>query len=260
VNWQGFLAKYSGVTGDMVWAKELTVTGGATGAPVRSLIGDGANVLAIGDFYGTVDLGGAQLTSTSSYTDVFVARFSGANGSALVAKRFGDAGIDTGSDIARDGTTAVLVTGSFTSQVDFGTGPMPSQGGTDAFLLKLDPSTLAATWAKTFGSSGDDQGVSVAVASNGEIALAANVAGIANFGGGPLAYVGTSDFVLARYSSAGAHLYSKSWGGLQVDKAHSVVWAGSSLGFAGEYYLGPIDFGTGALPTDKTAFVAHLVP
>ncbi len=263
-NWQGYLAKYSGVDGGSIWAKKLIVTGGSTGAPVRALVADGTSIVALGDFAATVDFGGTQLVSTSTATDVFVARFAGVDGSVQQAKRFGDSGIDSGRDIARDGTTGLLVTGSFTGQVDFGTAPNPvtisTKGGSDIFLLKLDAVALSTTWAKGFGSLADDRGVSVAATSSGEVALAAEIGAAVDFGGGPVTHIGQTDLVLARFSSQGAHLSSKAWGYLSVDTPTSVAWIGSALGFAGKYSGGTLDFGTGPLPAAKTGFFAHLLP
>lgn len=259
-NWQGYLAKYSGVTGSLAWAKELTVSSGSSGAPVRALTGDGTNIVAVGDFASTLDLGGIQLVSTSTAADVYVARFSGVDGAVQQAKRFGDSGIDNGRDIARDGTSGIIVTGAFVGQVDFGAGPVVSKGAADTFLLKLDAVSLSTTWAKGFGSSGDDRGISVATASSGEIALAAEITGAVDFGGGPVVHIGQTDLVLARFSSQGAHLASKGWGYITVDTPTSVVWVGSAVGLAGKYTGGTLDFGTGPLSPTKTGFFAHLVP
>jgi len=262
-NWAGYLAKYSGVTGAVAWARPLkTINGGSVGAGPRALLGDGSNVLAVGEFISTLDLVGKQLVSTVAVTsDVYVARFSGADGAVIEARRFGDAGNDLGRDLSKDGAAGLLIAGSFVGQVDFGSGQVvANQGNTDAFLLKLDAATLTTAWAKGFGSSAFDYGVSVAVKGSGEVAFAAEIGGAVDFGGGPVQHVGSSDLVLARFNPQGGHLYSKSWGHISADSPTSVAWVGSALGLAGKYSGGSLDFGTGPLPAAKTAFFAHLVP
>lgn len=258
--WQGFLAKYSGTTGSLVWAKELSTTAVSNGAPVRGLVATSSDVLAVGEFVGTLDLGGKQLVSISNATDVYVARFSTGSGAVQEAKRFGDSSADTGRDITLDGPTAVLFTGAFVGQVDFGKGPLTSQGTNDAYLVKLDATTLATTWAKSFGTSADDRGVSVSVNAKSEIALVAEIGGAIDFGGGPVLYVGQTDIGLARFDAAGNHLYSKAWGQIAIDAPSSVVWVGSAVGLAGKYNGATIDLGTGPLPSAKSAFFAHLLP
>jgi len=260
LTWQGFLAKYSGTTGSLVWAKKLTTTPASSGAPVRGLVVGSTDVYALGEFTGTLDLGGKQLVSVSTATDVYVARFATGSGAVQEARRLGDSGADTARDIARDGSTALVVTGAFVGQVDFGTGALASKGAADAYLVKLDATTLATTWAKAFGTPSADQGVSVAVSATGEVAFAAEIWGAVDFGGGPVPYFGQTDIALARFDAAGTHLYSKAWGQIAVDVPTSVVWVGTAVGLAGKYNGATIDFGTGPLPGAKTAFFAHLVP
>ncbi len=256
---QGFVAKYSGVTGDLAWGKELTSTPGI-GAPVRDLVGDGNDVVAAGEFNGTADFSGKPLTSASANPDAFVARFAGPDGSGLLAKRFGDSGADSATAVARDGSGALVVAGNFSGQVDFGAGPVVSGGGLDVFLTSVNGATFSPTWAKTFGGSADDKARGLAIKSNGEIALVAEMSAAANFGGGSLPFGGQSDGVLARYSPAGVHLASKSWGSNSVETVTSVAFTSAAIGLAGTYASGIVDVGTGPLPSGKSGFFAHLLP
>ena len=67
----------------------------------------------------TVDFGGGVLTN-AGLNDIFIAKYSGADGSHLWSKRIGSTQDDVGYGIATDGSGNVLVTGSFRGSADFG--------------------------------------------------------------------------------------------------------------------------------------------
>jgi hypothetical protein len=94
------------------------------------------NVLVTGPFNGTVNFGGGGLTSAGG-SDIFVAKFSGADGAHLWSKRFGGSSDDIGMSVAADGSGDALLTGSFSGLVDFGGEILTSAGQTDIFVLKL---------------------------------------------------------------------------------------------------------------------------
>ncbi|MBK7582995.1 MAG: hypothetical protein IPI67_22715 [Myxococcales bacterium] len=257
----GFVAKFAAATGDPVWVKQFAVPTFGYGF-VRALVADGADMILTGDFYGSdVTFGTTTLTNVGGNTwDIFLVKVS-ATGAFSSAVRYGDAGDDRVGGMARTASGKLVLTGEFAGQVDFGKGPLPSKGGSDAFLMEVDPSTMTTTWAKGFGSSADDRGVAVASAPNGEIALAAEMGAAANFGGGALTYVAGIDLVVARYSSSGTHLSSKSWGGLLDDRPDSITWSGPFVAVVGTYSSGLINFGNGNLPaTGENAYIAHFGP
>jgi hypothetical protein len=93
------------------------------------------NVLLTGDLRGTVNFGGGALTSAGD-ADVFVVKLDPA-GSQLWGRRFGDIQPQYGQAVAGYGAETVVVAGSFASTIDFGAGPIATQGLQDAFLVKL---------------------------------------------------------------------------------------------------------------------------
>jgi hypothetical protein len=228
--------------GAQLWAKRFGAAGDQQANAVARDAQD--DVLLTGRFAGSFTMAGTMLTSAGGY-DVFVAKLD-PNGNALWAKRFGDAGIyQEGYDIAADALGNVYVTGYFEGSLDFGGTVLTSAGGTDAFLAKLDPSG-AVLWAKRFGASGPQVGQSIGIDAQGNVALLANGFGTVDFGGGGLASAGSYDMFVARFDSAGNHLWSKRFGGansdlgggLSVDGAGNIVFTGKSDT--------AIDFGNGA--------------
>src|SRR5262249_27764195 len=70
-------------------------------------------------------------------------------------------------------------------------------------------SSTALPWSKAFGGTGQDYGLAVAVDHAGNVVLTGYFSGSMDFGGGPLACSNTSNIVLAKYSAAGTHIWSK---------------------------------------------------
>lgn len=105
-------------------------------------------------------------------------------------------------------------------------------------------------WSQSFGSSGAEEAVSVAVGSDGTIFLAGNYhSNYLDLGGGLLennSTLGMRDAFVAAFDSSGTHLWSVSFGGEDDDVMYSLA-----LSEAGEIYVtgyfrsDSIDFGFG---------------
>ena len=108
----------------------------------------------------------------------------------------------------------------------------------------------AHVWSQSFGGSGAEEGVSVAVNSEGRIFLAGNYhSETLNLGGEPLqnqSTMGMRDAFVAAFAPDGSHLWSKGFGGADDDVMYSLA-----LSDAGEVHLTGffrsdfVDFGAG---------------
>lgn len=228
---------------DHIWSKRFGDADFQLGLSVA--VGGSSSVFQTGGFYGTVDFGGAPLTSAGD-SDIFLAKFDGL-GDHLWSARFGDAARQSTSAVAADGSGSVLLGGSFEGSVDFGGGPLTSAGQTDIFLAKFDGAGNHL-WSKRFGDGVYQQGLSVAVNRSGDVFLAGYFFGTVDFGGGPLTSVGGGgDVFLAKFDGAGNHVWSKRFGDAvtQVGSSVAVDPLGSVL-LAG-YFEGTVDFGGGPL-------------
>ncbi len=161
----GFIAKYTS-SGSLVWASSLGSTG-ADGVYGIALDGSG-NVYVTGYFSNTVDFDFSQ-QGTSSFTsaggtDIFWAKYSSAGGFQAVAIPDNGVTNDIGYEITVDGSGNVYLTGYFTGTVDFDPSTSVSNktsvGGKDIFLGKYSSSN-ALIWIDTFGSTLDDEGLSL---------------------------------------------------------------------------------------------------
>jgi chitodextrinase len=172
-----------------------------------------------------------------------------------------DAAISHG--VAVDGSGNAVVTGEFTGTVGFGGGSLTSAGDVDIFVVKYSSAGVYA-WSKRFGGTGTDRGYGVAVDSTGNVLVTGYFSGTVDFGGGPLTSAGNADIFVAKFTSAGAHVWSKRFGstghdfgyGIAVDRNSDLV----VTGFFG-WFGGPtVDFGGGALTSagDTDVFLVKL--
>jgi hypothetical protein len=227
-----FLASYD-YLGAFLWAKRFGDAGAQAGVDIA--VDKLGNLVVIGDFAGTIDLGGGALTSAGN-TDVFVAKFD-SGGGFVWAKRFGDAVAQNGKGIAVDDAGDVIITGSFAGKIDLGGGSLTSAGATDVFLAKLDPAGNHL-WSKRFGDASAQSGKSVGVDAAGNVVLTGDVAGGADFGGGVLTSAGGTDVFLASFGADGSYFWAKLFGdagaqtsgAVAVDAVGNVVITGNAAG------------------------------
>lgn len=218
------------------------------------------NVLVAGSFAGTLDMGGGELQSAGGLYDVFLAKLD-PNGAHLWSHRFGD---PNPQDLALkglsvDATGDVLLFGSFTGTIDMGGGEMQS-ALTDIFLAKFNGDG-AHLWSKRFGDGGVQKSYSVGVDDARNVLLTGFFDGEVNFGGGPLASLG-DDIYLAKFSTEGAHLWSKRFGSVDVDVGADVASDNEGNVFVTGIFASTLDFGDGPLQSagGKDIFIAKLAP
>mgnify|MGYP003597166897 CR=1 FL=1 len=81
---------------------------------------------------------GADYINPYGLNDVFVCKY-GPMGEHIYSRQLGGPDVEKSSDITVDASGNAWVTGQFSSIVDFGNGPITSQGSGDIFVLKLAP-------------------------------------------------------------------------------------------------------------------------
>jgi hypothetical protein len=227
------------------WSKHFG--GGQSQFHHRLAIDGAGGIVVAGGFAGVIDFGGGPMTTPNDYTPgMFVAKLD-ASGKHLWSKSFvsGDQG-DTISDIAVDGDGNVVLTGNFYASIDFGGGPLTSEGGTDIFIAKLDAGG-DHLWSKRFGGPKGHLANSVAVGAGDEIVLAGAFTNALDLGGGTLESAGGLDGFVAKLDPSGEHIWSKRFGDaanqsifyVAADKDNKIVLSG--------FLTGAIDFGGGPL-------------
>jgi hypothetical protein len=226
--------------GDCVWSRRF-----GDPAMVEAVAIDAAgSVYVTGYETGAIDFGGGVLSGNNR--DVFVAKLD-ASGAYQWGKRFGDSAEQTGWGVTPDSAGDVIITGSFQGTVDFGGGPLTSQGGTDIFLAKFGP-TGAYLWSKTFGDGSNQLGRALTVDAQNNVLLTGNIFGPTNFGGPTLdASSGLGNVFIAKLSPTGGHVWSKVYGDWQDQFSQTIKLDASGNLYACGGFQGVTDFGGGPL-------------
>jgi hypothetical protein len=116
----------------------------------------------------------------------------------------------------------------------------------------------AHSWSQRFGGASTDGGQSVAVDGSGHVIVTGFFQGTADFGGGGLTSAGGQDVFLARYTPAGAHVWSRRFGATSTDRGHAVaVDDDGNITITG-CIQGTVDFGGGGITGggNNDAFIA----
>src|SRR5262249_37164911 len=155
-------------------------------------------------------------------------------------KQFGGAYDDSADAVATDAAGNIYFTGYFKGSASFGgaTLSVPYDTDLDVVLVKLDPNGNHL-WSKNFTNTGNDRGTGVATDPQGNVALVGWFTNAINFGGTQLfASSGVSDAFVAKFTGAGAHIWSRSMGattsedqayGVATDSVGNVVVVGYSI-------------------------------
>lgn len=249
-----FVAKLD-ASGTAIWSRGFGSDGYANGQKIT--IDKDGNTIVAGDFSGALNLGGGTLGSFDSW-GIFVVKLD-ANGNHVWSKGITAFNNLQLADIAVDPSGGVLLAGNFTGAVDFGGGPLTSEGDNDIFFVKLGAGGAHA-FSKRFGKVLTyPRTAGVAADGDGNLYLAGSFNDTLDLGGGGMVSMGTDDIFWAKFTNAGAFMESRSFGdsasqslsAMAVDTWGHTVLAGT--------LFGSIDFGSGRLDAgdSQKIFVAR---
>ena len=153
------------------------------------------------------------------------------------AYRIGAWSNDAFNALVIDDTGNIYVTGEFGGTIVSGSHTLVSQGSLDMVVAKFS-STGALIWTRTFGGSGLDRGVDIALAPNGDLVVTGSYMGTATFGTNTFSSQnGSIDVVLIRMEPVNGNvLWARTGGGPLVDRPNSVsVAPDGSIAVTGEF-------------------------
>ena len=220
------------------------------------------NVYTTGYFQGTADFdpgaGTANRTSAGG-GDIWVQKLD-ASGNFIWARSFGGSLDDIGRSITVDASGNVYTTGYFQGTADFdpgaGTANITSAGNEDIFIQKLDASGNFL-WAKSFGGSLADYGLSIAVDAAGNVYTTGYFQGTADFDPGAgttnLTSEGSLDVYVQKLNSTGNFVWTKSFGGSLNDQGFSITVDDSGNVHTTGSFEGTVDFDPGAGSATRTS-------
>ncbi len=153
-------------------------------------------------------------------------------GGALIA-----VGVDTADN--------VYITGQFDGTVNFGGSALTSAGSYDIFLAKYN-SAGVHQWSKKFGDVAQDTGLALVVDNANNVIIGGRFAGSTDFGGGALVTAGGNDAFIAKFNSAGTHVWSKKFGDASSQEVDGLASANGDVYATGSFF-GTINLGGSAL-------------
>ncbi|MBK6952009.1 MAG: T9SS type A sorting domain-containing protein [Crocinitomicaceae bacterium] len=218
-----FLLKLD-MNGDFLW---VYTNGTAMNEDGRKVAVDNTgNVYLSGYFRNTIDFdAGAGTVNLTSFggADVFVLKLDAAGNFISVYRTGGTADDDT-YDMVIDANSNVYVSGYFQGTADFdsgaGTTNLTSAGGNDIFVFKIN-SSGTFSWAKRIGSTGNDQGLAVAIDHDDNLVLGGYYAGTVDFdpnaGTDNKTSIGGLDLLIVKLDNSGNYIFGVTAGGISDD-------------------------------------------
>jgi hypothetical protein len=166
---------------------------------------DDDSVWTAGRFTSAVNVdgvAGTDFSPTGTGEDLLLVRYD-TNGSLMMGKAFNGTDYSTVRRLSRGTDASLILAGSFGGTLFTESNATPSNGSSDAMLLKLRAANGDLIWAKKHGGTGLDEFVSSFSFGCGDIVATARYTAAASFGGATLPYTGstalTNNLAFAKY-------------------------------------------------------------
>ena len=251
--------------GSFIWAKSI---GGAGASTISKSINVDAtgNVYMTGNFIDTADfdpgIGTFNLSSKGNW-DIFILKLD-ALGNFKWAISDGGIAADQGNSITTASSGNVYATGYFGDVVDFDPGVdtfnLISNGLDDVFIQKLD-SSGNFIWAKSFGASGWEHALSIAIDTSENVYAIGDYVGVVDFDPGGETFTmtanGNFDVFIEKLDSQGNFLWAKSFGGTLDDFGYSLITDISGHVYATGVFEGTADFDPNGATSNLTSNGVH---
>ncbi|MBK9732783.1 MAG: T9SS type A sorting domain-containing protein [Chitinophagaceae bacterium] len=254
-----FISKLD-TAGNFIWAKSWGSTD--QDEAFAAALDYSGNVYVTGDYFGTVDFdpgtANYNLTAAGGY-DIFILKLD-ANGNFSWVKSMGGPIWDFALSVAIDGSGNVYTIGYFDGTADFDPGTstynLTSAGNYDVVISKLDASGNFI-WADRMGGSDVDYGFEVTTDVAGNVFIAGEFKGTADFDPGTgvnnLTSQGTYDMFICKLDNAGNLGWVKSISGTLVEYVNSMSLDADGNIYSTGYFQGTTDFDPGTGTTNVTA-------
>lgn len=182
---------------------------------------------------------------------------------AWAGKAGGLADSEIGRDVAVDGAGNVLIVGDFnsTADLDFSAGVfnLTSAGNADGFVTKMD-SSGQFVWARQLGGPDGVTPLAVTTDGIGNVYVAGNFRGTADFDPGPTSFLltsaGRNDAFVVKLDSAGNLVWALRFGGPGFDSARAIGLDGAGNVHTTGVFRATADFDPGPRVVSLTSLSA----
>jgi hypothetical protein len=232
----------------LAWAKTID---SANGDSANSIVIDpSGNIVIGGTVGGRADFGASMGTGIDG-AGGYIAKYDQFRNPLWLVRHRGLAGSSVVNAVATDGNS-VFATGSFIGTIDFGSGPITSNGyptviAQNAFVAAYSAWTGEFRWLKVWGSGRDSIGYGAGVGANGDVIVTGTAAGRFTMGDGcgiPQTSSSSNDIFLVRFEGGSGYCkWMRVIGGPGDDAGTALaVRPAGDFAIAGRFQ-GTVDFG-----------------
>lgn len=250
--WRGAGVEAFAQSPSWLWAKKIGGTSFSNDLGGSIATDAAGNTYTAGYFGGTVDFdpgtGVCNLTAINS-NDNFILKLD-PSGNFLWAKKLSTFNYESIHCIVVDASGNVYTTGFFYGTVDFDPGAgvfnLTAAGPNDIYIWKLNASGNFV-WAKRMGGTSNDYGHSLALDVSGNVYVAGDFVGTADFDPGVgifnLTAVSGNDIFISKLDSSGNFIWAKAISGTNSDYCYAITIS-ADIYITGSY-TGTTDFDPG---------------
>lgn len=232
-----FVASYTS-GGAYRWSQRRGAAG-VTVVPNDMAVNASGDLVVTGRADGSVNLGGG-IRPGEGGLDVFALALDSGGGHRW-SRLMGGTGADGADGVSIDASGGALVTGNMGSSADFGSGTLSGPAGV---VVRVN-SSGTTQWARTFGDLAQD----AVLDPSGESYVIGTFTGSVDLGDGLHTSEGSSDVLLAHYSSFGSLRWSTSGGSAGTDYAGRIDLDAVGNPIAtGSFDGGSFDIGSTSVP------------
>lgn len=255
-----FVAKLSYAAGTEIWSARF---GDANfDQALHTTLDSNDDVIVVGYFSGEITFGLETHTSWGA-EDMFVVKLDGSTGAVIWSTWFGGLALDTLTGVHTDSNDDVIIVGRTEGTINFGGGPLDGTGKSMCVLAKISGVDASHIWSRAFGNATTDvfsNTVDIDGADN--IIAAGNFDGTgADFGGGMLAGVDSTDIWMAKFDGDANHIWSQAFTGAGEQQMQDVSTTPNGVILLTGQYENMMDLGCGSMTAnDVNGFVARFDP
>ena len=230
-SWDAYLLKLNS-SGTFQWVKSYGASSNDLGRDVA--IDSNDNIYLTGNFRGTVDFGGGDVSSNpSNNAYIFLVKFN-SSGVFQWVYTAGGTGVDDVRSLALDSSDNPYITGSFQSTVNFGGGNTTAANTNDLFILKLNSSgAYQSIYTSNIDTSQKAKGLFID--SSGNVYATGIFQNTVNFGGGEI-ISSDQDIYLLKLNSSLAFQWVKRFAGYQNGSLSTSLGAAVTVDEDGNVY------------------------